>query len=405
MPVLSSFSLPAFIQDFAAGSPDDTQLKWRWNINVSGWIQQAMPPAPSFFYDPISTDIPQGSASVLVQWNAFPGRLDQYYGNPPPNPPTNPNPLTQDQIYALADTGYYTDGGGKKQSFPPIPVVICPQADWSMGTKTFGPYGPRGWLDEYCEWSTARDGNGNLLRIDFACENPEYWTTLWKVSPQTVASLYQSVLNWDAPPARQVTVQVQDLQLMVNGKAVIDPTTGAPPTTRSTSGTAARSRCGRAGPSGFSGGAMHLTATPNTLQTELGLGAGATVQRVTGGTDPQAPHLLRAVRPELPQQRPAHRPERQYGGRRPVHRIATAGLPRQPRWPLYTDTDQSWILRLCKEHRSEQAAAKRPPATSGKWCAGAANVVDPVTGQVFPGAMILHAICQIPSSWLVLIPP
>ena len=114
-----------------------------------------------------------------------------------------PQSAHPDQIYALADTGYYTDGGGNQQSFPPIPVVICPQADWTMGTKTFGPYGPRGWLDEYCEWSTARDGNGNLLRIDFACENPEYWTTLWKVSPQTVASLYQSVLNWDARRRRR----------------------------------------------------------------------------------------------------------------------------------------------------------------------------------------------------------
>lgn len=38
MPVLSSFSLPAFVQDFPEGSPDDTAMKQRWNINVTGWI-------------------------------------------------------------------------------------------------------------------------------------------------------------------------------------------------------------------------------------------------------------------------------------------------------------------------------------------------------------------------------
>ncbi len=192
MPVLSSFSLPAFVQDFPEGSPDDTAMKQRWNINVTGWIQQAMPGAPSFFYDPTQTDIPSGTPSVLVHWGAFPGRLDQYYAKNPPNPPTNPHPLTQEQIYSLADTGFYTDAGGKQQSFPQIPSVICPVADWTQPLKQFGPYGPRGWLDEYCEWSAARDSNGNLVRVDFACENPEYWNTLWKVSPSTVRSLYKS---------------------------------------------------------------------------------------------------------------------------------------------------------------------------------------------------------------------
>jgi hypothetical protein len=35
------------------------------------------------------------------------------------------------------------------------------------------------------------------------------------------------------------------------------------------------------------GGAMHLTSTPNTLQTEMGLAGAATVQRTVGNVSPQ----------------------------------------------------------------------------------------------------------------------
>jgi hypothetical protein len=155
--------------------------------------------------------------------------------------------------------------------------------------KTFGPYGPRGWLDEYCEWSAARDANNNLIRIDFCCENPEYWTTLWKVDQHRVRELYEETLNFGVPLERKVKVALEDLQLIGQDRnPVIDPQTQKAaynPLNKWNSGPVAI-RTGAE--SGFTGGAMHLTSTPNTLQTELGLAGASSVQFTSGNNDPQA---------------------------------------------------------------------------------------------------------------------
>jgi hypothetical protein len=408
MPVLKAFSLPAFIQDFAPGSAEDTALKWRWNINVSGWIAQAMPGAPSFFYNPETTDIPQNSGTALVQWGAFPGRLDQYYSAEPPNPPTAPHTLSQAQIYELADTGYYLNGCARI-SFPPIPTVICPQADWNQGTKTFGPYGPRGWLDEYCEWSAARDANGNLLRIDFACENPEYWNTLWKVSPQRVRDLYQSVLNFDVPPDRAVTVTLQDLILYLNGQPVIDPETKNPvynPLNRFNSGPVAL-RTGS--PAGFTGGAMHLTSTPNTLQTELGLAGAATVQyqppQGTGNSNAQYLICCGNYGQEYRHSDP-------HIGQSVNQVVGGQFVPGQNFLACLANPVGLYIQTLSNPGQFSFGPHINPARLPGGAQAsdiwqpvrGAASVTDPVTGAPFPGAMILHVVCQIPSAWLASYP-
>ncbi|MGH8514120.1 MAG: hypothetical protein ACREV8_09320, partial [Gammaproteobacteria bacterium] len=157
--ILQSFSLPAFIEDFPPGCPEYADLSNRWNINVTGWIEQAMPPPPSFFYNPLDVDIPSSAVALRVDWVAFPARLDQFYSATPPVLPAGPYALSQTQIYSLADTGYYNNGG-TNTTFQPIPSKLCPQATWNVPSyplKTFGPFGPRGWLDEYCEWTTVRD--------------------------------------------------------------------------------------------------------------------------------------------------------------------------------------------------------------------------------------------------------
>lgn len=401
MPTLTSFSLPAFIQDFSVDSPQDVEMKRQWNINVSGWITQAMPPSPSFFYDPTSTDIPAGSPSLLVQWVAFPGRLDQFYSNTPPNNPQNPYNLTQTQLYSLADQ-YAADG--KVPSFQEIPSVLCPTAQWNGPLKTFGPYGPRGWLDEYCEWSAARDASGNLLRVDFACENPEYWNTLWMVSPEKVRELYESVLNWDAPADRQITVTLQDLQMFADGKAVTDPVTGAPvynPLNKWNSGPTAV----RTGDSSqFSGGVMHLTSTPNTLQTELGLAGASTVQFQVGGpVNEQSliccgkygqqyrhsdPHIGFSVNQVVGGQL--------TGGQQQIVCLANpVGLYLQP---------PSASFSFGPGIDPSKLPAGAQASDIYHVLRGSATVTDTVTGQPFPGGMILHAAAQIPSAWLAVYP-
>jgi hypothetical protein len=46
-----------------------------------------------------------------------------------------------------------------------VPKNPCDPSD--TGTKPFGPSGPRGWQDEYCEWAVTRDENGDIIAVDF----------------------------------------------------------------------------------------------------------------------------------------------------------------------------------------------------------------------------------------------
>jgi hypothetical protein len=390
---LQRFTTPAFNNDFPEDPAMYEQLATLWSQNVNGFTQQAITGDPwnslfqaqqTTYYNPLVTPIPKDSPGpVDVAWIAFPNRLIQYLGQQ--QVPKNPYELPQTTLNAIADSGAL--------AAYPIPSVRCPQADWTGSLQPYGPYGPRGWLDEYCEWSVARDENNNILRIDFTCENPEYYQTLWRVSPEKVVEVYQSTLNYGVPAARQITVTLADLQLVdpTTGQPVIDPSTGRPaynPLNKWNTGTIS-TRTGNSAQ--FSGGAMHLTATPNTLQTELGLGAGATVQRITGGTDPQAliccaqygqnyrnsdPHIGQSVNltvgaglnlsladpPGLYIQMPS---------------FAQYTLPNDPKLPAGATAADCWqIIR------------------------GFQTVNDEISGQPFPGSFILHAAFQIPQAWI-----
>lgn len=389
---LVRFTTPGCNNDFPDDPASYEQLATLWSQNVDGFEQQAIGGDPwnsmfqsqqTAYYNPLVTPIPAGSFAVDVAWIAFPNRLIQYIGQQ--QTPANPYNLSQSQLNELADTG--------NLSKYPIPTNRCPQADWSGTLQPYGPYGPRGWLDEYCEFSVTRDLDGKITRVDFTCENPEYYQTLWRVSPERVAQVYQQTLNNGAPADQQITVTVDDLQL-VDPKTqtpVIDPQTGRPaynPLNKWNSGTTAV-RTGDA--SQFTGGAMHLTATPNTLQTELGLGAGATVQRSQGNTDPQAliccgqygqsyrnsdPHIGQTINlavgagtnisladpPGLYIQVPS---------------FAQVELPKDPKLPKGATAADCWqIIR------------------------GYERLIDPITRAPFPGSFILHAAFQIPQDWI-----
>jgi hypothetical protein len=164
MGILASFSTPAFIQEPRLEPHQQEQLNALWNTNVEGFTQQAITgdpwnnlnaPIQTSYYDPTKTNIPAGTAAALVTWTAFPNRLNQYLGQN--QVPPNPYGLSSTQLYQLADFGFYDDQSGKKATLPGIPLTLCPQPDWADQKRTYGPYGPRGWLDEYCEFSVARD--------------------------------------------------------------------------------------------------------------------------------------------------------------------------------------------------------------------------------------------------------
>lgn len=261
------FWTPAKQIDFPDDPNQQAALVAQWNTNLNGFTQQGITGDPwnstnaagiTNYFNPLNTPVPQGATVANITWGAFPGRIGYYF----------PQLSEQDQL-SLADTGYQTN----KQTFPPITQNPCTSQAENL---PYGPYGPRGWQDEYCEWSVTRNAQGKIIRVDFTCENPEYWNTLWMIDPNKVLELYRSTLG-------KPQIQIEDLYLYdQNNNIVIDPSTGRPgynPLNKWNSGPESTDSAG---------GAMHLTSTPNTLQTEIGLASSATLQRQIGNSDPNA---------------------------------------------------------------------------------------------------------------------
>lgn len=277
MAPLPSFSTPANQKDFPDDPAKQQELDELWSFYVHAFLLQAQ---TSSYFDPLVTDISEATTTAVF-WVAFPGRVTQYLGAG--QFPENPYNWRQDKLNAFADTGTPPEG----VDYPSIPDNPC-NGNKSPRTHAYGPWGPRGWQDEYCEWSVTRDDQSRIIRIDFTCENPEYWYTLWRTSPETAAAIYESTLNHNLPAGpTPITVTVDDLTLKDDqGNRVIDPSTGKPaynPFNKWNTGPVSVRT-----PSEITGGAMHLTSTPNTLQTETGLAGAATVQRTGGPWTEQA---------------------------------------------------------------------------------------------------------------------
>lgn len=241
------FRTPADIQDFADVPFKQQSMNSLWSQNLNGFIEQGMQsnqwntsntPSTTNYYNPINNN----PASVVadVRWSAFPGRLAYNY-------PT----ATQAQLNQMADSGVMSSE-----------ISDDPCDSSSSSSVPYYPYGPRGWQDEYCEWAVTRNSAGKIIRVDFTCENPEYWNSLWLIDPNKVLELYQSILG-------KPQITLEDLSL----PRVLDPITQEPiynPLNKWNSGSVS---------SDSLGGAIHLTSTPNTIQTEIGLATAATIQR------------------------------------------------------------------------------------------------------------------------------
>lgn len=371
MSTLSQFDPPAGQDqsDFSSEPSERDAFRARWSQSVEGWTQQAILGNPwnqtnsayqDSYVDLLSTDVPADAAEAPITWPAFPGRIAFYFPN-----------LSPEQVLSLADTGYYTDQNGQRQTFPNITIDPCSNQPYNP-PRPYGPYGPRGWQDEYCEWSVTRDGNGNITRVDFTCENPEYWYSLWKTDPKLVCTLYQQAL--DKPQ-----IQLEDLYLCDgNGNPVIDPETGMPaynPLNKWNSGTQSGSEAG---------GAMHLTSTPNTLQTEMGLVGGATVLRTIGNSDPTA--LICCAVYGQP-----HRNSDPHIGQSTNQAVATGYkvcLANPSGLYIQTPDFSQYTLKGQQHDCSQFWTVKRGQET-----------VNDYFGNPLPGNFILHAVFEVPSQY------
>ena len=296
-----------------------------------------------WYFDPDLLGWPAGGASPIT-WTAFPNRLNEYFGSAvaTQHNPTIKSALNPDQILELADTGTITLDGTTwelysahrlKATFSRSRPNLCfgnptsPLPDWTGSYHPFAPVGPRGWLDEYCEWAIERDGSGNPVRFEFTCENPDYWFTLWSLDPKLVAGLYQKFAN--------AAVQLDDLFLRdAAGNVIVDETTGKPaydPINKWNRGTQLLPT---------SGGAMHLSSPPNTIGAEIYLAAAGTIARPQSSSGIRAgTHLLLAMvnRSETAIRTSASAPTRSLLRGRCSHSANPVGLYlQQPSWNQYT---------------------------------------------------------------------
>lgn len=113
--------------------------------------------------------------------------------------------------------------------------------------------GSRDVQDEYCEWSVERQG-GDIARVSFTCEGPEYWEHLAESDFDLVVDLYRRHVDPGVMP--------NDLR---------DGAGNYRPRNKWNNSTAR--------------GAMHLIQAANTLGAEIQLAAGASIARArTNGT-------------------------------------------------------------------------------------------------------------------------
>jgi len=245
---LDRFNPPANINDFPSDPAKAEKLRGDWSQNIGRWTTTAIIGDPwdlqydkdrTIYYNPVTTDMPEGVLDTPITWNAFPNRIRHTF-------PSVADPM---EYYRMADQG--------------------------VPDPTYTPTGDRGWQDEYCEWSVTRNADGKMVRVDFTCENAEYWFTLWRVDPERVRQLYQDIVGQP--------VSLDDLTIKAGGNTIYDPSTGQPAYEPLNKWNNSTSR-----------GVVHLISSPNTLGAEIYLAAAATLQRACPDCNPD--ELIRCAK-------------------------------------------------------------------------------------------------------------
>ena len=312
-----TYQLPAGIVDFPKDETKQALMSKHWNLSMRAFTAMAITGNPwtnqfdyprNNYLNPESIKKQPVNTVIIdpITWTAFPNRVDWYFNTSQ----GNPYQIPKDLLYPLVDNGrlqpgdlalkkwiaYIDKQNGNNNltntlnqlleeypqlesddlsNFAPlaIPTDICPVINWKQqpsewSTNNFGPGGPRGWKDEYNEWVVTRNKKGQIVKINFTAENPEYWFTLWQVDPNKVLKLYQKLTNKN--------VQLKDLYLYdkpgKKGKPIKDHNGHYVynPLNKWNYGNIANAK---------GGGAVHLTSPPNTVGAEMYLGAAATIIR------------------------------------------------------------------------------------------------------------------------------
>ena len=188
------FDPPGFQNDFQPGEEKlEELLRSRWNEDVNRMTERLLQNEPwnftnqpplTHYFNPSTTEIPAGAPVVPITWTAYPNRIK-----------------------------FEKPEAGRTKHWE--------YADNGVPDPNYYPSGPRGWQDEYAEWSVTRNDEGQIIKIAFTSETREYWYALWDVAPQVVLRLYKQLVS--------EKVQLEDLYLRDSaGNPIIDPQTGKP---------------------------------------------------------------------------------------------------------------------------------------------------------------------------------
>ncbi len=229
-----TFEPPGFQNDFLPGEEQlAQQLRSRWNEDVNRLTERLLQNEPwnftnqptlTDYYNPRTTDVPKEAAVVPITWTAYPNRIKFYLPE-----------AGQRKHWEYADNG--------------VPNPLEDQK------------GPRGWQDEYAEWSVTRNGEGKITKVSFSSETREYWYALWDVAPNVVLRLYKQLVSEQ--------VKLEDLYLRdTSGNPIIDPQTGRPAYNELNEWN-----------NKSTGGLAHLVATFNFQYGAMFLGAQSTILR------------------------------------------------------------------------------------------------------------------------------
>ena len=242
------YNAPAKVDDFSEGRQPQT-LATEWHEKVSGWIRDASESTDgeqrSFFDALGSTATP-----LDITWDAFPLAIRHWFGN------------TGIAAQTAAETPKPLRRFGQ-------PLRAVRNGALAENLELFHRQ-----QDEYCEWFTHRDDAGQITRIDFTSEGPEYWEHLG-TDQDLCVSLYRKYLD---PP-------VSDDELAIDlfwQHDVADTGLG--------SDTGQLFRFIRWQKNDYNPynkwntthGVMHLTHPANTLGAEVNLASDATVLRKSG---------------------------------------------------------------------------------------------------------------------------
>src|SRR4051794_29703408 len=147
MATVNHFNLPGNLKDF------DGALAEAWSEFISGRLDQEVSQLlighsglQPQFYNPTKLDV--SGTSVPISWPAFPNIVEINFGDDP------------QRMFAEAER--------------------------------------RDQQDEYLEWVTTRE-NGQVTRVAFTCEGPEYWRFVARSDPDLLVDLYSQIAGERVP--------------------------------------------------------------------------------------------------------------------------------------------------------------------------------------------------------------